>query len=303
MNCFIIMPFAPEFDDVYATIRASVEGASRENPLRCFRLNESRPAGRITDRLLQEIRSGSLCIADLTGGKPNVMWEVGYAMALGKPTIIIFQDKGEMPFDIRDMETLQYDRRHLNETLGNPLKRAVIDAVSSILSANQANSESAPAVQNPTPQQAQQPLEARDSLLALEGAWVYQENRTHLYGRMIGNELVMPYCYGGNDRLTSVFYGWKKIGEFWFARFCWLTAETSGYAFLKQESVDLLTGAWWAWWGDDGAKEIPERRDLRSGVPAHWERKKDAQIPGWALRFFEEVRQEGVVNRLSRRCT
>ena len=95
-------------------------------PLRCFRLNESRPAGRITDRLLQEIRSGSLCIADLTGGKPNVMWEVGYAMALGKPTIIITQDKGEMPFDIRDMETLQYDRRHLNETLGNPLKRAVI---------------------------------------------------------------------------------------------------------------------------------------------------------------------------------
>jgi len=103
-------------------------------------------------------------------------------------------------------------------------------------------------------QQAQQPLEARDSLLALEGAWVYQENRTHLYGRMIGNELVMPYCYGGNDRLTSVFYGWKKIGEFWFARFCWLTAETSGYAFLKQESVDLLTGAWWAWWGDDGGR-------------------------------------------------
>ena len=36
------MPFAPEFDDVYATIRASVEGASRENPLRCFRLDESR---------------------------------------------------------------------------------------------------------------------------------------------------------------------------------------------------------------------------------------------------------------------
>jgi nucleoside 2-deoxyribosyltransferase len=315
------MPFAPEFDDVYATIRASVEGVSREDSLRCFRLDESRPAGRITDRLLQEIQSASLCIADLTGNKPNVMWEVGYAMALGRPTIIVTQDKGEMPFDIRDMETLQYDRRHLGETLGKPLKRTIIDTVSALRSANQANSKSTPAVQgelvgelleqvrelrsmvsqavktwNPTPQQAQQLPETHESLRGLEGAWFNRESRAYLYARMIDNELVTPYCYGGNDHLTSAYYGWKRIGEFWFARFCWLTADISGFAFLKQESVDLLTGAWW---GDDEAKEIPEIPNLRSGVPVRWERKRDVQIPGWALRFFEEVRREGVVNRLT----
>jgi nucleoside 2-deoxyribosyltransferase len=106
------MPFASEFNDVYATIKASVEGASGENSLRCFRLDESRPAGRITDRLIREIQAASLCIADLTGAKPNVMWEVGYAMALGKPTIIITQENDELPFDVRVMETIHYDRKH-----------------------------------------------------------------------------------------------------------------------------------------------------------------------------------------------
>src|SRR5258708_3446356 len=100
------MPYAPEFEDVYATIQSIVEGVRGDNPLRCFRLDESRPAGRITARLIREIESASVCIADLTGTRPNIMWEVGYAMALGKPTILITQDPSELPFDIRDMETL-----------------------------------------------------------------------------------------------------------------------------------------------------------------------------------------------------
>src|SRR5262249_6845373 len=132
---------------------------------------------------------------------------------------------------------------------------------------------------NPTPQQAQEPVQARDGLLALEGAWVNRKSRTHLYACMIDNELVAPYCFCGNDRLTSAYYGWKKIGEFWFARFCWLTTDISGFAFLKHESVDLMTGAWW---GDDDAKEIPESPNFGSGVSILWERKADAQFPGWA---------------------
>jgi nucleoside 2-deoxyribosyltransferase len=88
MNCFVIMPFAREFDDVYATIQSAVERACKDNSLLCFRLDENRQAGRITARLVQEIESASLCIADLTGSKPNIMWEVGYAMALRKPTIL-----------------------------------------------------------------------------------------------------------------------------------------------------------------------------------------------------------------------
>src|SRR5688500_18373493 len=106
MNCFVIMPFSREFDDVYAVIKTSVEGALSTSGGRCFRLDEARPAGRITDRLLTELQAASLCVADLTGNSPNVMWEVGYAMAMNKPMIIITQGLRELPFDLKDMQSL-----------------------------------------------------------------------------------------------------------------------------------------------------------------------------------------------------
>jgi hypothetical protein len=254
------------------------------------------------------------------------MWEVGYAMALRKPTIIITQEQGELPFDIQDMETLRYDRNHLSQTLGDPLKLMTIDTVSSILSTHKPSDNSiqsahnelvgellehirelrsmvsqAVKIWNPASQQAdEQVVSASDNFATLEGAWVNRVSRTHLYARVINGELIVPYCYGGNNELTSVYYGWKKMGDFWFSRYCWLKRAISGFAFLKQESSDVLTGAWWS---DAESREIPEVPNIGSGVTVRWERKQDAQIPRWATRFYEEVRRDGIVNRLTRRSS
>ena len=130
MNCFVIMPFANEFEDVYATIKTTVEGATAGSSGKCFRLDDRQPAGRITDRLLGELRSASFCVADVTGCRPNVMWELGYAMAMGYPTIIVTQSLADLPFDMRDMQSLQYERNRLSATLGAPLRRMVIDTIS-----------------------------------------------------------------------------------------------------------------------------------------------------------------------------
>ena len=130
MNCFVIMPFAAEFDDVYALIKSTVESvAAGDTPGRCFRLDESRPAGRITDRLLGELRSASICVADLTDTKPNVMWELGFAMALGKPAVIVTQNLQSLPFDIKDMQSIEYDRNRLNATLQAPLRQSMLDTL------------------------------------------------------------------------------------------------------------------------------------------------------------------------------
>jgi nucleoside 2-deoxyribosyltransferase len=322
------MPFVREFDDVYATIKSSVEGALAAQQLRCFRLDEARPAGRITDRLLGEIQAASLCVADLSGLKPNIMWEVGYAMALGKPTIIVTQDKGDLPFDLKDMQSIQYDRNHLSETLGRSLKRAVIDTHNAQASsegprdtADATKSENlvgelleqvrelknmlgqAVRTWNPSPQQASEKRDDRRGPAGMEGAWVYTQTAaeghgSHFYARIVQDELVVPYCFKGNDNLTGTFYGFKRTGEYWFARFRWLRQAVSGFAFLKQESLNLVTGAWWM---DDEVEQIPEAPALGSGVPICLERKKDAQFPHWALSFFEEVSREGVVARLARR--
>ena len=129
MNCFVIMPFEERFDDVYTQIKRTVEVALSDRKASCFRLDESRPSGRITERLLKELKEASLCVADVTGNKPNVMWEVGFAMALGKPTILVTQDVDSLPFDIRDMQSVRYDRDHLTQSLAPKLTRVLLGTV------------------------------------------------------------------------------------------------------------------------------------------------------------------------------
>jgi hypothetical protein len=124
MKCFVIMPFAPEFDDVYHTIKVAVETSVPGEQVTCQRLDEIKSAGRITDDLIRELRESIACVADFTGCKPNVMWEVGYAMALQKPTLFLTQDLESVPFDIKDMRTIGYQRQSLVQTLQRPLSEA-----------------------------------------------------------------------------------------------------------------------------------------------------------------------------------
>jgi hypothetical protein len=124
IKAFVVMPFADAFNDVYDAIRLSVEHAAAGEEVRCFRLSELKSAGRITDRLVKELSEAAVCIADITGLNANVMWEVGYAMALGKPTLLISQVGFELPFDLGDMHTVVYKRDDLAQTLRKPLAEA-----------------------------------------------------------------------------------------------------------------------------------------------------------------------------------
>lgn len=125
IRCFVIMPFASEFNDVYDTIKTSIIASVGPDEIKCSRLDEFNFAGRISDDLLKEISDSNLCIADITGNNPNVMWEVGYAMALNKPVIFITQDITKLPFDIKDSRTIIYGRQSLAESLRDKLTKAV----------------------------------------------------------------------------------------------------------------------------------------------------------------------------------
>jgi nucleoside 2-deoxyribosyltransferase len=116
---FIMMSFASEFDDVYATVKDSI--AAVDESLKVVRLDEIRAAGSITDDMIAEIRESTLCLADVTNANPNVMWEVGFATALGKPVVAISQETDKLPFDIKDVRTLRYNRASLAKTLREPL--------------------------------------------------------------------------------------------------------------------------------------------------------------------------------------
>jgi nucleoside 2-deoxyribosyltransferase len=116
---FVMMPFASDFYDVYAIVKDSI--AAVDESMQVIRLDEIRAAGSITNDLITEIRKATLCLADVTDAHPNVMWELGYATALGKPVVVITQRSDQLPFDIKDVRTVQYSRKALSQTLRDPL--------------------------------------------------------------------------------------------------------------------------------------------------------------------------------------
>jgi len=93
------------------------------------RLDDIKSAGKITEDLITEIISSNLCIADLTGNNPNVMWEVGYAHVLKKPIVIIRQGIGRLPFDVRDVRIIRYDVNDLSSTLVTDLAASIRDTM------------------------------------------------------------------------------------------------------------------------------------------------------------------------------
>jgi nucleoside 2-deoxyribosyltransferase len=313
MKCFVIMPFAKTFDDVYVSIKSSVESCGPVGEVMCGRLDERKPAGRITDRLLEALRECAFCVTDLTGCSPNVMWETGYAMALGKPIIIVTQDLSSLPFDVKDILALPYDRNHLRSTLGGPLQEVVRDTLallktSGTPAADSGREDQARLVTGlgvqlaelkqmvgqvvqawsepkiaPKDGSARVPSELRQ----LEGAWLNDSSKTNLYVSAVGDRLVAPYCYGNNDSLTAYYYGWQKLGEYFFARFKWVSREIEGFAFFRQTSRDILKGAWWF---DDALGEVPSRPLQKSGVQVLWHRIRKPKIPEWATVFFDRVR-------------
>ncbi|HSR43280.1 MAG TPA: hypothetical protein VLL48_13925, partial [Longimicrobiales bacterium] len=100
LTCLVMMPFDPAFDDVYAVIRTAVVEGAGDVGAACQRLDEMKRPGRISEELVEALEVTDLCVADLTGGNPNVMWEVGYAMALEKPIVFISQGVEALPFDL-----------------------------------------------------------------------------------------------------------------------------------------------------------------------------------------------------------
>jgi hypothetical protein len=122
------MPFHADFDPVFEAVQQAASSANSDFELNCYWLKDVAAAGRITDDIVDGLTKSALCIADLSENNPNVMWEAGYAMALGKPTVLIGQDVARLPFDLRVHRVLPYDRqdlRRLTDGLRDALEQTI----------------------------------------------------------------------------------------------------------------------------------------------------------------------------------
>ncbi|MDB1090142.1 hypothetical protein PJ985_21535 [Streptomyces sp. ACA25] len=66
-------------------------------------------AGDINEQICRHVVESYLVVADVSGGNPNVMYELGLRHITGKPTIHI-GEAGQLPFDIASIRTVRYQR-------------------------------------------------------------------------------------------------------------------------------------------------------------------------------------------------
>ncbi len=115
-KAFVIMPFRPTLEPVYAMIRESCLSLGVE----VKRADEIAQAGRITEQIYEALGGADVIIADITGLNPNVMYELGYGHALKKAVILINSGK-RAPFDIADYRQLRYRLDDLGAAKGSLL--------------------------------------------------------------------------------------------------------------------------------------------------------------------------------------
>lgn len=104
---FVIMPFAPIFDDVW---KGGIERACNTEDLGYLRVDKISLSSWITEDIKEYLKMSDFVVADVTGNNPNVMFELGWALALGKKPIVVRQkdDPNTVPFDVKDIRYIPY---------------------------------------------------------------------------------------------------------------------------------------------------------------------------------------------------
>jgi len=105
-TAFVIMQFSAPFNELYTDVIAPV---CAKHGIETVRADDTCGPGLILADVVGRIHESTMIIAEITPPNQNVFYELGYAHALGKPTILIASRGKELPFDVSGFRTLFYE--------------------------------------------------------------------------------------------------------------------------------------------------------------------------------------------------
>jgi hypothetical protein len=129
-DVFVVMQFSG-FEELYSDVIEPV--VTKEFRLRPYRADQVYGPGSIMEDIIRGIETAQIVIAEITPPNENVFYEVGYAHALKKPTILLVdrKERQKLPFDLSGYRCLFYEnsiggKRKVDEELKKHL-RAILD--------------------------------------------------------------------------------------------------------------------------------------------------------------------------------
>jgi hypothetical protein len=127
-KAFMIMQFTDQYNELYKEVIKEVCGDDFD--LDIIKADEIYGPGVVLSDIIRGIDEAKVIIAEISPANSNVFYEVGYAHALNKPTILIAEKGTKLPFDVSPFRVLFYEntiagkrniqeglRKHLNSIL------------------------------------------------------------------------------------------------------------------------------------------------------------------------------------------
>jgi len=105
-RAFVVMKFDEPYNSFYEHV---IRPVAQELGFAAVRADDVYRPGIILQDIITQIEESDVIIAEITPENANVFYELGYAHAMGKPTIILAEKGRPLPFDVSGYRCIFYE--------------------------------------------------------------------------------------------------------------------------------------------------------------------------------------------------
>lgn len=109
-TCFVVAPFGRTGSEARHSQQVLKHLVRKvlEPKYKVVRADEIDDEGLITQQIIEHLLRDDIVIADLTGGNPNVFYEIAIRHAAKRPIVHLIRQDEKPPFDVADMRTIGF---------------------------------------------------------------------------------------------------------------------------------------------------------------------------------------------------